>query len=185
LQASAGELAGFAAGILNTCAAVPYVISILRGKTKPHRASWLIWTIVGIIAAWSYYESGARQTMWFALTYVTNPLIALIFSIKYGEGGWSADDRKCLLGAAASLGLWYVTQSSLVGLIAILVVDFFGAIPTIRKVLERPWSEDWLAWTIATVAGVVNLFGLERWTFNLALQPLYFMTMTGINTGLI
>lgn len=182
---SVGQLAGVTAGILNTLAIIPYTISILRGRTKPERATWVIWTVIGAIAAWSYYAAGARQTMWFSLTYVTNPLVVLILSIKHGTGGWSKFDQSCLLGAAASLALWRLTHSPFLGLVAILTVDALGALPTMKKVWSQPHTEDPLAWILCSVGGVVNLLALERWTFGLAVQPLYYLTTTVLITALI
>ena len=178
-------LAGVAAGILSTLAIVPYTIGVLRGRTRPQRASWVIWTLVGAIAAWSYYESGARQTMWLALSFATNPLVVLALSIRYGTGGWSKLDQRCLLGAACSLAVWRLTRSPMLGLLAILVVDALGALPTVKKVWRRPETEDPTAWILTSVAAAVNLLALERWTFSLAVQPVYSAVATTAITLLV
>lgn len=180
-----GQLAGFTAGIFNTLAIIPYTISVLRGHTRPARASWVIWTLVGALAAWSYHAAGAHQTIWFSLTYATNPLIVLLLSIKHGTGGWTRFDQGCLLGALASLALWRLSHSVTFGIVAILTVDAFGALPTARKVWRQPRTEDPLAWILCSLGGLVNLFAIERWTFALAFQPLYYLAATALITLLI
>lgn len=168
-----GKAAGIVAGVLNSFAIIPYVRAILRGETKPHRASWIVWMVAGVIAAASYYSSGARQTMWTAVSYALNPLIVLGLSLRYGVGGWSRLDRLCLAGAACSLILWWMSGSALATLVWILTLDFMGAVPTIRKVWTEPSTEDRSAWTMNFVANSINFLALEGWTFALVVQPLY------------
>ena len=43
------QLFGLIAGDLVILANIPYMRDILRGKTKPERASWLIWFTLGVI----------------------------------------------------------------------------------------------------------------------------------------
>ena len=58
---------GFFAGLLSLAAFVPYIIAIVKGVTKPNRATWWIWTTNGLILLASYYASGAESTVWVAV----------------------------------------------------------------------------------------------------------------------
>lgn len=66
-------LAGLAAGALALVAYIPYVVSILRGNTKPNRATWFIWAVIGAILGASYYASGAEHTAWVTVGYFLGP----------------------------------------------------------------------------------------------------------------
>ncbi len=170
---SVGELVGLIAGVLALSAAIPYIRAILRGETRPSRATWFIWTVVGLLIATSYYAAGARQTIWVAVVYFVDPLIVAVLSIKFGEAGWTLLDRLCLAGAGIGVLLWWLSGSPLVALIANLVVDAFGALPTIKKSYCRPQSEDRTAWALALAGATANLFAIEAWSFEIAAYPVY------------
>ena len=52
-------LAGLAAAVLSLIDPVPYIRDILRGKTRPHRGTWLIWSVLGATAFASQFADGA------------------------------------------------------------------------------------------------------------------------------
>lgn len=178
-------IAGKAAGIITLVALIPYVIAILRKETKPNRATWWIWLVVGLMIGISYYSSGAKHTIWVPVTYVIGPLIIVALSFKYGEGGWTWFDRSCLLVAGISAVLWWMFKTPLIALLINLFIDFLGALPTIRKSYSEPKGEDRTAWTLFFAGNVVNLFAVETWTFSIAVYPIYMLLLTGTIAGLL
>jgi len=178
-------IAGKVAGIISLVAGIPYIIAILRGQTKPNRATWLIWFVVGCVVGVSYYSSGARDTMWVPITYIIGPFVITILSFKYGEGGWTKFDRYCLLGACASLVLWWMFNSPLIALITNLFIDFMGALPTLRKSYYEPEKENGLAWALSFLSNLVNIFAVKQWTFAIAIYPIYMIVVSGLITALV
>ena len=178
-------VAGKVAGVISLVAIVPYILAILRGETKPNRATWWIWTIVGLMLGASYYSSGANHTMWVPVSYIIGPIVTAVLSIKYGVGGWTRFDKSCLFGAGASVVLWWMFSSPLAALLINLFIDFMGALPTIRKAYHEPESEDRAAWVLASAANTANLFAVERWTFTIAIYPIYMFTACGLITAFL
>ena len=178
-------LIGKAAGILALVAYIPYFIAMIRGTTRPSRATWWIWSVVGIVFGASYYSSGAVDTIWVPISNVIGPFITAILSLKYGEGGWTPFDRKCLAGAAMSLALWWVFDSPLVALVTVIAVDFLGALPTIVKTHHDPESEDRFAWSISLVGNIMNMFAIKLWSFAIMTYPVYMLCVCSIINGLI
>ena len=172
--------AGLLAGVVATAAFAIYLRSTFRGQTKPNRATWWILTVVGFMLAGSYHSLGARHTIWLAVSYALCPLVTAIVSLKHGEGGWTQFDRACLIVAGISAVLWWLCHSPLVALLINLFIDFVGLLPTIRKSHERPASENRIAWLIAFLASVLNLFAVERWEFAIAVYPLYMALGNGV-----
>jgi len=162
---------GMAAGVITIAAFIPYILSILEGKTKPNRASWWIWTVLGIVICASYWSVGARNTFWFTLP-VGMAAIALL-SLKYGVGGWTPFDRACLGGAAAGLAMWWLFRSPALALFVAIFTDAIGYLPTIRKIYLDPASEDKAAWLMFLAGAVLNLFAIENWTLEIAIYPIY------------
>lgn len=178
-------VSGKVAGIVSFIAFLPYILAILRGQTKPNRATWWIWTIVGFMLGASYYSSGANHTIWVPVSYVVGPLIIAILSIKHGEGGWTRFDRNCLLGAGISLVLWRLFDSPLIALLINLFIDFMGALPTIRKAYNEPESEDRTAWALFFTGNTANLFAVEKWTFAISIYPIYMFLTSGLIMALV
>lgn len=167
------DLVGKVAGILAVLAYVPYITSIVRGKTKPERATWVIWTMVGVLALASYRASGAEQTIWLAVAYAACPFVVVVLSLWYGQGGWTRLDQTCLLLVIASLVIWWLLSSALSALLIHLTIDFLGLVPTIKKVYFQPESESRAAWTISSLGCLVNLFAIDQLSFAIIVHPVY------------
>ncbi len=176
---------GMVAGVISLAAFIPYIISILRGKTKPNRASWWIWTVVGLMLASSYSASGAKDTIWVAISYVIGPFITALLALKFGEGGWTRFDRACIGCAAMSGALWFIFDSPLLALFINITIDCAGALPTIRKTYKKPEDEDRIAWILFFLGNTLNLFAIEKWNFAIATYPIYLFIGCGIITFLV
>lgn len=168
-QAHIGAVAGF----LSILCFLPYILTILQGKTKPNRATWWIWAILSAVISASYYSTGANNTIWLPVCGGIGQLIIAILSLKYGEGGWNRFDRLCLLGVGISLLLWWQFNSPLIALLFNILIDFLGALPTIKKSYYEPQTENLLTWSLYLIASIINLFAIDYWSFQLAAFPLY------------
>lgn len=176
---------GEVAGIVSFAAYLLYIYTIIRGQTKPNRATWWILSLVGTMIAISYYAGGARDTIWVAVSYIAGPLITAILSLWYGEGKWETLDKVCLTGAIVSAIVWYLSSSALIALSVNLLMDFLGLIPTIKKSYLRPTGEDRTAWTLESFAGILNMFAIKTFTFAIILYPLYLLILNVFITLLL
>lgn len=164
-----------------------YRLQKLAVRTTPNRATWFIWALLGVIAAISYWQSGATDTLWFSVAYALGFILVALLSIKYGEGGFTALDIFCLLGAIVSIGLWWQFDSPAIALYTILAIDFFGAVPTVVKAWRSPAGENRLAWSMTVIACVLNALAIN-WgsaTFAIAIYPLYMLVANAVITALL
>lgn len=178
-------VAGMVAGALGLLSYVPYVRSIFAGKTRPNRATWWIWTVLGTVLTASYYAVGARDTVWFTGIATAGTIGISLLSLKYGVGGWTPLDRACLGGAALGLGLWFITGTPLAALSLTMFVDMLGYVPTLRKAYCEPESEDRMAWTLFLAGAILNLAAVRTWTFGIAAFPVYVAVLNGIVFSLL
>jgi hypothetical protein len=172
------SIIGAIAGVCSLAGFIPYWWAIWQGRTRPNRATWWIWLVVGIIIAASYRAVGASATIWVPLSYVVGPFVTSLLGIKFGQGGWTRFDRFCLLTAALSLVLWRVSSSPDLALAINIGIDVLGALPTIRKSLSDPYTEDLLAWLLFFVANTLNVVAIERWNWQVAIYPVYMFCIT-------
>ena len=176
---------GILAGVLTIIEFVPYIYSILKGKTKPERATWFIWSLVTAIGLASFYSSGAREAIWVLVAYVVATIIVSLLSIRYGVGGWTVFDRIIILSCGLCLFIWWITGSALIALAMTITIDALAALPTVRKTYYHPETEDRLAWVISLSASGLNLLAVEKWDFAHASYPIYLFIMIGVITELI
>lgn len=176
---------GQAAGVVSLLGFVPYLISVVRGRTRPSMASWWIWTLVGCLIVVSYYAAGARTSIWTPVSYVIGPLLIALVSLRYGSGGWSRFDRLCVLGAGLSLLLWVLSGTPLTTLIFNILIDLLGALPTVRKTWQEPDSEDRLSWALFLIANSLNLLAVQPWTFPNASYPIYIFALALVMNALL
>lgn len=167
---------GILAGIISFLAYIVYIRSIFKRESKPNRVTWWIWTFMGLVLAISYYFSGARNTIWSPIVECIGPFSIALLSIKYGEGGVrDKTDIVCFFGALFSIVLWIIFDSPVLALVINLMIDAFALIPTIKKSYIRPEGENFWAWFGTGMGDTINLFAMERFTFGIAIYPIYML----------
>lgn len=181
------QLLGISAAVLSFATCPAYVLSILRGHTKPDRVSWWILGAVSVGIAFSYRAVGAAETLWLPVEYALSFLLIAILSLWYGDGPARLHplDRMCLAGAVLSGFVWLLLRSPLAGLTACIATDFIGLIPTFAKARARPWTEDRVVWIIATAASGLNVLALRSFAFSLSAYPIYVFVLSAVITGYI
>ncbi len=167
------EVIGVVAGVLALSGSVPYVIDTLRGRTRPNRATWLVYVVIGSCVVASSWAAGGRWSLLVPVAYIIGPAAILLASIRHGEGGWSRFDRWCLAGAAVGMLAWLGSGDPRVGVWLHTSVDALGTLPTLRKSWRDPAHENRSAWTIYAVASLLNLFAINVWTVGEAVFPMW------------
>lgn len=172
------EIAGIVAGILSLVGYIPYVYAILKGETKPNKATWIIWTIVGGLLAFSYLAEQGLSSSWLPLGYFVGPLIVAVLSFWYGYSQWTRVDVICIAAAGISIIPWILSDNASLTLLINVFIDSVGAIPTLIKTYHEPETEDFNAWLIFFIANTIQLFAIT--TMNLAvIYPIYLFLLAG------
>lgn len=178
------ELIGIIAGCLGIIGYIPYIYSILRGYTKPNRATWLIWTIVGGLLAFSYMAEGDQHSIWLPLSYFIGPLFVALLSIRFGYAQWTRLDTICIVAAVVSIVPWILSDTATLTLVINVIIDSTGAIPTLVKTYKEPETEDLSGWLIFFIANTLQLFAIETWNIA-ASYPIYLFLLAGAMTVFI
>lgn len=178
------ETIGIIAGILAIAGYVPYIISILRGKTQPNRATWFIWTVVGGLLAFSYLAEGDQNTIWLPMGYFLGPLITVFLSLRYGYAIWTKIDTICVVAALISIIPWILSDNATLTLLINVLIDATGAIPTLIKTYHEPETEDLTAWVIFFIANTLQLIAISYWNLA-AVYPIYLFLLAGGIVALI
>jgi hypothetical protein len=167
------ETIGLVSGIITIAGLLPYLRDIFRKTTKPERATWFIWMILGSIAFFSQLAKGATSSLW--MTGVDTLAITIIFllSIHYGVGGLAKRDIIALLVAFFGLVLWFFTKDAALALFLVILVDVSGSYLTIVKAHEDPGSETLISWFLAGLAGLLSAISVGSFNWILLSYPFY------------
>lgn len=178
------EVIGITAGVLSLVGYIPYIWSIFAGRTRPNKATWIIWTVIGGLLALSYFIEGEAQAIWQPIGYFIGPLIVAVLAFRFGYSEWTKLDIFCLIAAALSLIPWIFANDAILTLIINVFIDSTGAIPTLVKTYKEPDTEDLIAWIIFFIANTLQLLALTQLNFSI-IYPIYLFFLAGGMVALI
>ena len=167
------QIFGIISAILYVLLYVPYIWDIFRLKTKPERASWLIWSILAIIAFFTQTAIGASASLWFSGTQVFLLGIVFLLSIKFGVGGLNKKDILALLFSILGLIIWYFTREAAFALYITIFVDAIGVILTVQKAYLYPESETLLTWILGIISPCFAALAVGKLNLVLLSWPIY------------
>jgi hypothetical protein len=179
------EAFGILAGILPLIAAIPYISDILKGKTRPHRGSFLIWSVLGAIAFGSQAATGASWSLTLPAADTLATLIIFGLSIKYGMGGLNRRDVSALMVAGIGLVAWYYTHQPLVALLITIGIDAIGTLLTLLKTYAEPHTETFSSWFLAALSGLAAALAVEEASFVFLVYPLYILLANGTVSAVV
>ncbi len=167
------EAFGILALIIGVEAGLPYIYSVFRGSTKPHRVSWAIWDTLGLITLSSYLAKGAHWSALLAVAAAFNNLVIFLISLKFGTGGASKIDRIALALGIFGLLLWVLTKEAAFALLFAIFADSIATILTAHKAYKNPDSESGLSWSMAATASIFGFLAIQNYSFWQIIYPLY------------
>ena len=153
--------------IIGAIGSFAYLIDTVKGKVKPNRVSFLLWSIAPFIAFAAQVKQGVglESLMTFSTGFL--PLTTFIASFVNKKAEWKVTRYDLICGFLSIVGLilWMITKVGNVAILFSIVADGFAAVPTIVKAYKYPDTE--LAWPwIATVLGVLlTLLTIKGLTF--------------------
>jgi hypothetical protein len=153
--------------LIGAVGSVAYLIDTIKGKVKPNRVSFLLWSIAPFIAFAAQIKQGVglEALMTFSTGFLPIMTLAGSFLNKKAEWKLTKFDLFCGFLSVVGLVLWLITKVGNVAIFFSIVADGLAAVPTIVKSYKYPDTE--LAWPwIATAFGVVlTLLTIKAWSF--------------------
>lgn len=163
--------------ILMVIAILPYLIEVIKKKTRPRVVTWIIWSVLtftGFLAA--ILDKQYSTAILLGLSAVSTLLI-VIFGWKLGDKKIERIDKVCLIGAVIGVILWQIFNSAAVAVIAMIVVDLIGGIPTLVHAWKKPNEETWVTFLISTFASFLTLLTISNWKITAFAFPLFLTVM--------
>jgi len=171
---------GTLAGILSVLDAVPCIRDVLRGATRPHRGTWLIWSSLAIVALASQLADGAEWSIVMVSAQAVATAVVFAFSIRRGEGGLSRLDLTMIAIAALGVGGWLFLSEPVVATACVVVADSLGVCLMLPKTWRDPSSETLATYVLASAAGFLSMFAVGALDASLLIYPIYFFVANGL-----
>jgi hypothetical protein len=171
---------GILAGVLSVLDAVPYVRDVIRGTTRPHRGTWLIWSSLAVVALASQLADGAEWSIVMVAGQALATGLIFLYSIRCGEGGLSPLDMTLIAIAALGVVGWLILSEPVVATACVVVADTLGVAMMLPKTWRDPASETLATYVLASAAGFLSMFAVGALELSLLLYPVYFFVANGL-----
>jgi len=123
-----------------------YVVSILKGRSKPHRITrFVLFFVLGLNFISELAAHGNTGAKLYAGIIALYGVTFFILSLKHGMGGSTLFDWICLTIAAGGVIGWQITGNAVLGIYLASAADFVAYLPAIVKTWKHPHTESpWL-----------------------------------------
>ena len=170
---------GLLAGGIGIADTIPYVRDILRGMTRPHRGTWLIWGVLAIVVCVSQYADGASWSLVMAAVQAVVTSLIFVLSIRRGTGGLTATELVMIAVAGIGVLGWVVADEPLVATACVVAADLIGAGMMIPKTYRDPDSETLVTFAFASLGGALAAGAVGAIDVSLLLYPVYYCVVNG------
>ena len=155
--------------ILALLAPTTYIVSIIRGRSKPHRTTrFVVLVVVALIFLGTLSAHGNNGTKMLTTVTLLSSMIIFGLSLRRGMGGWSLFDRICLLIALIGIIGWRVTGNPITAIVLAILADTIAYLPAIAKTWRHPQSESHWFYSLSLVAAFLSLL-----TYKLTLVSIF------------
>ena len=173
-MSDATPVLGVLAGLVGIANAVPYVRDMIRGRTRPHRGTWLIWAVLAIVAFVSQRAAGASWSVVMTGTQAILTTTVFLLAIRHGEGGMTAGDLSLIALAGAGVVGWLLARTPVVALACVIAADLIAIAMMTPKAYRDPRSETLSMYVLASVGGALAAGAAGSAEASLLLYPGYY-----------
>lgn len=170
---------GVLAALVGIADTIPYIRDTLRGSTRPHRGTWLIWSSLAVVVCLSQRADGASWSLLMAATQAVLTALIFLLAIRRGEGGVSAAERVMIAIAAGGVVAWIVADQPIVATACVVAADLLGAVMMAPKIYRDPHSETLSTFALASLSGALATGAIGSADPALMLYPGYFCVVNG------
>jgi hypothetical protein len=170
---------GVLAGAIGVADTLPYVRDILRGSTRPHRGTWLIWGVLAVVVCLSQRADGASWSLIMAGTQAVLTSLIFMLAIRHGEGGVTRTEFIMIVVAGAGVMGWILADEPIVAIACVVAADLIGAAMMVPKTYRDPESETLVTFAFAGLGGALAAGAVGVIDVSLLLYPAYYCIVNG------
>jgi hypothetical protein len=171
--------------ILTIAAFLPYLLDTIKGKTKPHLYSWIIWLILTTINFFLQLNNGGGYIIYIIfIVWLTN-LSIVVLGIKNGDRSISKLDMIFVSCAIVSFLFWIFIKEPFVSAILSTLTSVIALFPTIIKSWSRPHEETLSTYAVNSSRHLLTVLTISTYNPITLTNPLTWTIMNSVMTLLI
>lgn len=163
-----GAIIGFLGGL-------SYLIETLKGKAKPNKVSWFLWSLAPLIAFAAEIQQGIRLEALMTFMVGFNPFLVFVASFVNKNSQWKIEKFDLACGSVSLLGLalWMITRTGNIAIMFSIAADIMACVPTFVKSFKHPESESPWIFFFGVVNALFTLLAIHTYDFGHLAFPLY------------
>lgn len=168
--------------IIVTLGTLSYLVDTLKGRVKPNRVSFFMWSIAPLIAFAAQLRQGVgiQSLMTFSVGFLPLLIFIATFFNKKSEWKLTRFDFVCGFLSVVGLGLWLITRVGNIAIFFSIMADGLAGIPTLVKAYRYPETESAWPWLAAFLNPVFTILTITQWNFAYTALPIYFLLFNGM-----
>jgi len=165
--------------ILNIAGTVSYLLDTIKGKVRPNRVTWFLWSLAPLIAFSAEIKQGVGLAAWFTFITGFNPLMIFLASFINKKSVWKINKIDIFCGAVSLIGLvlWQITRIGNLAIVFSIIADFTAAMPTLAKSFNYPETENYKAFLLSSIGASITLLTIKNWDFAHYGFPAYILSV--------
>lgn len=173
--------------LLNLWGCAAYAQDTLKGKTKPNRVTWSLWSLAPLIAFVAERNKGVGLVSLMTLSIGIGPLIVLVASLSSRKSYWRLRQTDYLCGLLSLLGLalWIIYRDANIAIVFSIAADIFAALPTLVKSYRHPETESVEAYWPTIVNSGITLLAIDSWSVANYGFPIYTLVINVVFVAFI
>ncbi len=171
------ESLGLITIILSIVGHTPYILDTYRKKTKPHVFTWIIWSVVTLVAFFGQFAKGGAAGSWGTGVTGLMAIIITVLSLRNKRMDITTSDKIFFGTAIVAILIWFLTKDPTISVMIATFIDACAFLPTIRKTLKKPQSETFATYSLNILRHSLSLFALGSYNIATVLYPAYLLVM--------
>lgn len=168
--------------LLELSGCTSFAISTVKGKTRPLRVTWLMFTATTGTAFMAALQAGVGWIALITLAACIGPALVFIstFATKASrKASWkiSTTDVLCVIFSTVGIGLWIWTDDPIQAILLNILADAIAAFPTIQKAFVHPETQGVLVWVLGALGSALALLSISKWSVAHVAFPAYIITL--------
>jgi hypothetical protein len=178
-MSDAAPALGLLAGLVGVASMLPYLGDTVRRSTRPHRGTWVIWSVLGLLVCASQRADGATWSLVMSAGQVALNALVVVLAIRLGTGGLSRAEAVLVALAGGGVAGWFIVDEPVIATACVIAADLVGAGMMLPKTWRDPGSETPATFALGSLAGAIALGSVGALEPALLLYPAYYCAVNG------
>jgi hypothetical protein len=178
-QVAFKEMMGALSVLIALVAYSIYGWQTIKGGTRPHPLSWIIFGILTGTGFWIQFDEGAGAGSWVMGVTAAICFVLAAMSVWKGERIFPWYEWAFLIAAGIVFVFYIWTKEPTVSAILATLVDVLGYGPTLTKAWSRPSTDSVTSFSLNSLKFIPSLFAMESVSIATCVYPSTLIVVNG------